>query len=90
MLVLQPSVALDTATGGKLTFKSAALAAISHKTGDMLPATLLADCFLRGIRTACQHYRYPKPVDVVTHHTLPDFIRDRGQWPFLFTSAALL
>jgi len=30
------------------------------------------------MQSFCHTAAYPKPVDVVTHHTLPDFIRDRG------------
>merc|ERR1719229_1488769 len=30
------------------------------------------------MQSFCHTVAYPKPVDVVTHHTLPDFIRDRG------------
>merc|ERR1719464_1229528 len=30
------------------------------------------------MQSFCHTATYPKPVDVVTHHTLPDFIRDRG------------
>merc|ERR1712070_1149280 len=30
------------------------------------------------MQSFCHTAAYPKPVDVVTHHTLPDFIRTRG------------
>mmetsp|Transcript_57134 Transcript_57134/g.107732 ORF Transcript_57134/g.107732 Transcript_57134/m.107732 type:complete len:912 (+) Transcript_57134:84-2819(+) len=30
------------------------------------------------MQSFCHTAAYPKPVDVVMHHTLPDFIRDRG------------
>jgi len=30
------------------------------------------------MQSFCHTAAYPKPVDVVTHHTLPDFIRNRG------------
>jgi aconitate hydratase 2/2-methylisocitrate dehydratase len=30
------------------------------------------------LQSFCHTAAYPKPVDVVTHHTLPDFIRTRG------------
>jgi aconitate hydratase 2/2-methylisocitrate dehydratase len=30
------------------------------------------------MQSFCHTAAYPKPVDVVTHHTLPDFIRSRG------------
>eukprot|EP00442_Polarella_glacialis_P001795 CAMPEP_0115135752 /NCGR_PEP_ID=MMETSP0227-20121206/55929_1 /TAXON_ID=89957 /ORGANISM="Polarella glacialis, Strain CCMP 1383" /LENGTH=901 /DNA_ID=CAMNT_0002542583 /DNA_START=67 /DNA_END=2772 /DNA_ORIENTATION=- len=30
------------------------------------------------MQSFCHTAAYPKPIDVVTHHTLPDFIRDRG------------
>jgi aconitate hydratase 2/2-methylisocitrate dehydratase len=30
------------------------------------------------LQSFCHTAAYPKPVDVVTHHTLPDFIRNRG------------
>merc|ERR1712050_128196 len=30
------------------------------------------------MQSFCHTAAYPKPVDVITHHTLPDFIRDRG------------
>jgi len=30
------------------------------------------------MQSFCHTAAYPKPVDIVTHHTLPDFIRDRG------------
>jgi aconitate hydratase 2/2-methylisocitrate dehydratase len=30
------------------------------------------------MQSFCHTAAYPKPVDVVTHHSLPDFIRDRG------------
>merc|ERR1712176_1350113 len=30
------------------------------------------------MQSFCHTAAYPKPVDVVTHHTLPDFIRDRA------------
>merc|ERR1711935_711761 len=30
------------------------------------------------MQSFCHTAAYPKPSDVVTHHTLPDFIRDRG------------
>merc|ERR1719159_1343536 len=30
------------------------------------------------MQSFCHTAAYPKPVDVTTHHTLPDFIRDRG------------
>eukprot|EP00927_Polykrikos_kofoidii_P087177 TRINITY_DN9972_c0_g1_i1.p1 TRINITY_DN9972_c0_g1~~TRINITY_DN9972_c0_g1_i1.p1 ORF type:complete len:921 (+),score=156.78 TRINITY_DN9972_c0_g1_i1:47-2809(+) len=30
------------------------------------------------MQSFCHTAAYPKPVDVVTHHTLPDFMRDRG------------
>jgi aconitate hydratase 2 / 2-methylisocitrate dehydratase len=30
------------------------------------------------MQSFCHTVTYPKPVDVVTHHTLPDFIRTRG------------
>merc|ERR1712100_458792 len=30
------------------------------------------------MQSFCHTAAYPKPVDVVTHHTLPDFIRERG------------
>jgi aconitate hydratase 2/2-methylisocitrate dehydratase len=30
------------------------------------------------MQSFCHTAAYPKPTDVVTHHTLPDFIRDRG------------
>jgi aconitate hydratase 2/2-methylisocitrate dehydratase len=30
------------------------------------------------MQSFCHTNAYPKPVDVTTHHTLPDFIRDRG------------
>ena len=30
------------------------------------------------MQSFCHTSAYPKPVDVVTHHTLPDFIRNRG------------
>lgn len=30
------------------------------------------------MQSFCHTAAYPKPVDVVTHHTLPNFIRDRG------------
>mmetsp|Transcript_3219 Transcript_3219/g.5260 ORF Transcript_3219/g.5260 Transcript_3219/m.5260 type:complete len:911 (-) Transcript_3219:83-2815(-) len=30
------------------------------------------------MQSFCHTAAYPKPVDVVTHHTLPDFIMDRG------------
>ena len=29
------------------------------------------------MQSFCHTAAYPKPVDVVTHHTLPDFIRTR-------------
>lgn len=30
------------------------------------------------MQSFCHTAAYPKPVDVITHHTLPDFIRNRG------------
>ncbi len=30
------------------------------------------------MQSFCHTAAYPKPVDIVTHHTLPDFIRNRG------------
>merc|ERR550532_3780632 len=30
------------------------------------------------MQSFCHTAAYPKPTDVITHHTLPDFIRDRG------------
>merc|ERR1712232_826669 len=33
------------------------------------------------MQSFCHTAAYPKPVDVVTHHTLPDFIRNRGGVP---------
>ena len=33
------------------------------------------------MQSFCHTAAYPKPVDVVTHHTLPDFIRNRGGGP---------
>jgi len=30
------------------------------------------------MQSFCHTAAYPKPVDVITHHTLPDFIRERG------------
>ncbi|MDI8751964.1 SgrR family transcriptional regulator, partial [Salmonella enterica subsp. enterica serovar Montevideo] len=30
------------------------------------------------IKSFCHTAAYPKPVDVTTHHTLPDFIMNRG------------
>jgi aconitate hydratase 2/2-methylisocitrate dehydratase len=33
------------------------------------------------MQSFCHTAAYPKPVDVVTHHTLPDFIRTRGGVP---------
>ena len=30
------------------------------------------------MQSFCHTAAYPKPVDVHTHHTLPDFIRNRG------------
>jgi len=33
------------------------------------------------MQSFCHTAAYPKPVDVVTHHTLPDFISDRGGVP---------
>lgn len=30
------------------------------------------------MQSFCHTAAYPKPVDVTTHHTLPDFIMNRG------------
>jgi aconitate hydratase 2 / 2-methylisocitrate dehydratase len=30
------------------------------------------------MQSFCHTAAYPKPVDVITHHTLPDFIMNRG------------
>jgi aconitate hydratase 2/2-methylisocitrate dehydratase len=36
---------------------------------------LLADLVMQSF---CHTAAYPKPIDVTTHHTLPDFIMTRG------------
>ena len=37
------------------------------------------------MQSFCHTAAYPKPVDVVTHHTLPDFVRRGGVQPAAFT-----
>lgn len=42
---------------------------------DLACLGFMADLVMQSF---CHTAAYPKPVDVVTHHTLPDFIRNRG------------
>ena len=35
------------------------------------------------MQSFCHTAAYPKPIDVVTHTTLPDFIQDRGEMAYL-------
>jgi len=42
---------------------------------DLACTGFMADLVMQSF---CHTSAYPKPVDVVTHHTLPDFIRTRG------------
>ena len=40
------------------------------------------------MQSFCHTAAYPKPIDVTTHHTLPDFIRTRGACPCVLATAS--